>query len=318
MPIQQSTYATPRLDLGEAFLEYNPDEMGFVATQALPVLGVPKESGTLSVVTRENLAHDANAVIHSNGAAYNRVNLITEDKAYACLDYGLEEVLTDRDRLAFMTDFDAEVEVVRNIRRKLLQAQEIRVATALFNTTTWTGAALYTDNSANPWDTITTDIIGQIQAAKDLVRVNCGYVPDSMLIGAGALANCLKNTAIIGRTAANAANTMDVIKATMAAMFGLKNIIIGQAAYNSAKQGQSFAGSDIWSDDYALIFKMAGPGMKDGGLGRTLIWTPMGGEVVNVEQYREEQTKGDVFRCTQYLQELVFDAYFGHLLKIDA
>jgi len=81
MPIQQSTYATPRLDLGEAFLEYNPDEMMFVSTQVLPVFGVAKKAGTLSVVTRENLKSDT--VTHTNGAAYNRVNLKTEDMSYA-------------------------------------------------------------------------------------------------------------------------------------------------------------------------------------------------------------------------------------------
>lgn len=316
MPIQQSTYATPRLDLGEAFLEYNPDEMMFVSTQVLPTFGVAKKAGTLSVVTRENMKSDN--VAHSNGSAYNRVNLKTEDMAYACLDYGLEEVLTDEDRSNYASDFDAEVETVRNIRRKILTAQEIRAAALLFNTTTWTGSALYTDNSSNPWDTITTDIIGQIQDAKNKVRQNTGYMADSMLIGAVTLTNILKNTAIIARTASNAANTLQVILQNLAAVFGLQNIYVGNGVYDSAKDGQSFTAADIWADDYALIFKRTGPGLKDAGLGKTLIWTPIAEDNAVVEQYREEQVKGDVFRCIQYSQEKVFDPYFAHLLKVDA
>lgn len=315
MPIQQATYAVPRADLGEAFSEYNPDGMGFVGTEVLPEMPVTKEAATVPVVVRENLKSET--VVHANGAAYNRVHMKTEDMSYTCLDYGLEGPLTDRDRALYANDFDAEVETVQCVKRKILTAQEIRVATLLFNTTTWTGSSLYTDNSGSPWDTITTDIIGQVQAAKDIVRRNCGYEPDSILMGAGALTNCLKNTAIIARTAANAANTMDVIKATLAACFGLRNVIIGKASYDSANDGQSFSGSDIWSDDYTLIFKKAGPGIRDGGLGRTIIWTPMGADIANVEQYREEQTSSDIFRVKQYLVEKVFDAYFGYLLKID-
>jgi len=226
--------------------------------------------------------------------------------------------LTDDDRENYASDFDAEVETVRNIRRKILTAQEIRAAALLFNTTTWTGSALYTDNSSNPWDTITTDIIGQIQDAKNKVRQNTGYIADSMLIGAVTLTNILKNTAIIARTASNAANTLQVILQNLAAVFGLQNIYVGNGIYDSAKDGAPFSASDIWSDDYALIFKRTGPGLKDAGLGKTLLWTPITSENAVIEQYREEQVKGDVFRCIQFSQEKVFDPYFAHLLKVDA
>ena len=37
-----------------------------------------------------------------------------------------------------------------------------------------------------------------------------------------------------------------------------------------------------------------------------------------VVQYREEQTESDIFRVREYCDELIADAYFGHLLKIDA
>jgi len=201
--------------------------------------------------------------------------------------------------------------------------REIRVATAIFNTSTWTGADLYTDNSGSPWDNIATDIIGQVDAAKEIIRGNTGMYPDSMMIGASTWKNMRYNTAILAKFIAVPILTFDLLKQSIASIIGIQNLIIGGAVYDSAKEGQSFSGTDVWSDDYAMLFKKhSGPTKAMPGLGRIVMWNGEANQLTNglenVVQYREEQTESDIFRVREFNTEKIFDPYFGHLLKIDA
>ena len=315
MTIQYSSYSTPRADLGEAIREYDPSIDGFVATEVLPVLPVQKEAANIAVITRESTKRVDPK--HANGSAYNRVTFNTEDLAYACVNYGLEEQLTNRDREKYSSDFDAELETVEFVRHRLFMEREIRVKDLIFNTTTWTGADLYTDVSAAPWDAAASDAVGHVLAAKGKVRANTGMDPDSILIGAVALNNLLGNTDIKARFPAAAVLSEEMIRTNLANIFGLQNLFVGRKAYDSTKEGQAASMSDVWADDYAMIFKLQTGSTRSGGLGRILAWEDME-QIMAVLTYREEQTNSDIFRVEEYVDELVFDKYFGHLLKVDA
>ena len=323
MPIQQTTRATPREQLGVAFHEYTPEGMNFVATQILPEKPVAKKAAYLPVITRENMKRAETK--HANGAAFNRVTLTSEDTDYACVDHGLEGQLTDEDRENYASDYDAEVETVQNVKTIMLIEREIRVATAIFNTTTWaTGtAALYTDVSSAPWDAAASDVIGHVRAAKEIVRSNTGVIPDSMVIGQVTFNNLMANTAILGKFPGAVLITEDMIRQAIASILGIQNLIVGSGVYDGALEGQTFSGTDVWSDDYALIFKkQAGGTNVNPGLGRLLNWTGENGQLANgletVVEYREEQTESDVYRVRDFSVEKIWDAYFGHLLKVDA
>ncbi|MCK4960620.1 MAG: hypothetical protein KAT00_14510 [Planctomycetes bacterium] len=314
--IQQATRGTPRMDLGEALHEYDSSGQGFIAMDVLPARGVTKKAATVSVITRENKKRaDAK---HANGGGFNRIGLTAEDLSYACVDYGLESPLTDVDRENYSSDFDAEVETVDLVQSSILVEREIRVAAMAFNTTIFTGSDLYTDNSSAPWDDIATKIINQVAAAMEKIRRNTGVKPDSMAIGAVSFNNLRKNTEIKDMFSGATVITAEMIRTHLASILDLQNLFVGGDVYDSAKEGQSFTAADIWSDDYALIFKQHSGNLKTPGLGRSYQWEPFGGEEVAPVQYREEQTESDIFRVRDFVDEKVHDSYFGHLLKIDA
>ena len=146
MALQQSTYAVPRADLGAAFWEYDERETQFIANRVLPTLEVSQKAATLSVITRESMLKMENAD-RGPGGTYNRIDTYAEDKAYACEEYGLEGPLGDDKRALFKNDFDAEEATTRQVWLKLQLQREQRAYTLVFNTGTWTGAALYSP----PW-----------------------------------------------------------------------------------------------------------------------------------------------------------------------
>lgn len=319
MPLTYDTYATPRADLGEAFHEYAPEGFSFVADQILPTYNVGKEDGTISVITRENF-RTAEAD-RANGGTFQRIDITAEDLAYACQNYGLEIPITDRDRRKFVDDFQVELEKTAVLRLTMQMQREIRVAALIFNTTTWTGADLYTDVTTD-WDDASSTIITDVTTAMEKVRSNSGIRANALIVGEATALNMTKNTNIIARFPDTAMVTVPLIRQNMVTIFGLSKLIVGDAAYNSSDEGQTASMSDVWADDYAMVARVAdGPGspLTTACIGRTLRWQDMDQNVDGVpEMYRESQTTSDILRMQDYLVDKVFDKYFGHLLKVDS
>jgi len=315
--IQQTSKGTPRMDLADAMSEFDSTDKGLIALDVLPGFGVKKKAATVSVISRENLKRAKTK--HANGAAFARVGLSAGDLSYSCVDHGLETPVTDVDRENYASDFDADVAATDLITNKILIEREIRVATKAFDTAVFTGAALYTDVSSAPWDTVTSALIAHVDAAIQKVRANSGVKADSMAIGAVTLSNMKLNTGVKAMFPGAPLITLEMICNALAAILGLKNIFVGEGIYDGEAEGQDFSGSDIWSDDYALIFKKHnGAHLKETGLGRSMQWNPFSGEEIAPTSYREEQTESDIIRVRDFVDEKVFNPYCGHLLKIDA
>jgi hypothetical protein len=321
MAIQPVTYTTPRADLGEALSGYQPGRMTFVAERVLPPLSVPQRAATITVVTRQGLLTRAN-VQHANGAGYNRVNLATDEIAYKCGDVGLESQVTRADRELYRTAFDAELKTAENVRLKMLIDREIRCAGQIFDpTTNWPSgtAALYTDHSGAPWDAVGSDAMGHVAQAKEYVMGLTGLEARFMVIGSVTYNNLKVNTAILAKLAATPVVTADVIRASMAAILDLDEIIVGQGVYSAVDEGATFTGvTRIWSDDYALVFVPQEGTLNNPGVGRSLVWGPLDSGNLDVETYPEPQTRSLIVGIAEYRQEKVFDASFGHLIKVDA
>jgi hypothetical protein len=316
--MKYGTYATPRADLGEALREYVPENTRFIATEVLPEFPVTQKAATASVATREGFLKRVDSK-KAKGAAFNRAVTEMEDIAYGCVRYGLEDVLDDEDRALYANDFDAELGVTEAIKHKLLVEQEIRASTLIFNTSTWTGATLYTDNSSSgPWDTTATDIVKQIIAAKEKVRTLTGMTPNALIVNETVLGYLLMNAGIKSRFPGAAIITEEMIRANLAAVLGLSKLIVGGKVYDSADQGQTASLSNVWSSLYAMVAVISTGSLRQGGLGRTFRWTKLDADGTNVVQYREEQTEGDVYRVSNCVDEKLFDASYGHLLKIDS
>jgi len=325
MGVNYGTYATPRADLAQAWMEYVLGAAGsseFIATEVLPVLGVPLRDGKFSAITRDKLLTAADTK-RANRAGYNRVDFEGEDKSWACEEFGLEGAVDDRERIFYASDFDHEMVTTMQIIRKLKHAQEARVSALIFNTTTWTGSDLYTDVSGSaPWDTASSAIIANVIAAKEKVRKNTGgREANCLIVTRSQFENLLKNTEIKAQFPGAPLITKAMLESALGSIFGLERLIVAGGIYNSAaeKATSTYTAAEIWSDDYAMIARVApqGAALNEPCIGRTFLWTGDSPSELVVETYREEQIRGDVVRVRHDVDEVVLGAEFGHLLKID-
>lgn len=311
--------ATPRMDLGAAVMEYVEQANEFIGTQVLPIFKTQKQKSVFPAITRESITRDADTKRATRGN-YNRDGFSAKDKSYACEEHGLEGALDDSERAMYSTDFDAELVTTRITTRRVLQAQEKRIADMLFNPATFTGSALYTDNTGKPWDDINSDVIDQVRAAKAKVRANCGMEPNALILSSTNIDRLKANKQIVEVVKYTARATDQELRNALADLFGIKYILEGKAIRNAAKEGKAFLSTDIWSDDYAMVALVASEGqdLSQPCLGRTFLWQPDSPDNAVVEQYRAEEIRSDIFRVRQHVDEMIIDEYFGHLMKVDA
>jgi len=311
--------ATPRLELGAAVMEFIEQQDEFIGTRVLPIFGTRKKEATFPAITRESITRDADTKRAPRGN-YNRDGFSAKDLSYKCEEHGLEGALDDSERSLYISDFDAELVTVRITTRRILQAQEKRIATGVFNTGTWTGADLFTDLSASPWDDATVDVIKQIRDTKAKVRKNTGLVPNTLICSETNIDRLKSNDGIKDAIKYTSRVTDAELMNALADLFGLERIFNAKGIRNSAKEGKPFVSADIWSDDFAMVAWIAGDGndLSQPSMGRTFLWEEDSPDNAVVEQYRDEDIRSDIFRVRHHVDEKIIDKYFGHLLKVDA
>lgn len=318
--VQQSgTRATPRLELGDAFWEFFFNYQFLIGTRVMPIKKVGKREATFGALTRASLTQRVNVKRNKNGT-YNRTDIQAKDISYACEEYGLEIPKDEVQKLEYMDDFDLDMACAQIVAWILAVEQEIRVAAKIFDAATWTGPDLYKDYSSAPWDTASTDARAHVRFAKNKVRVNCGLEANTMVINNTQRDNLKASDDVAEAIKYTSRMTEEELNAALAAYFGVEKLLVGMGVYNSADEGQTFSGTEIWSDDYCWIGVTGGDNDQviAPSAGRIVLWEDDSPENVTVDEYSEPNVRGDIIRARHQTDEKIIDPYFGFLLKVDA
>jgi hypothetical protein len=278
------------------------------------------DKGTLPVVTRESQAGTGDGKTRrAPGSAYNRDDIEAEGIAFQCLGYGHETPLPDEDVAMYKSEFDAQVVAgVRN-RVRIMTDLEVKIKNMVQNTTTFNVSdGNFKDNSAAPWATAGSDILGQVDAAIDAMIAN-GGLPNSIVIPR-LLSKYLKtNTAIKAMLSGIAYPTLDQVAEVLRTYWNIPNIIFPGAVYNSAKKGQDASMTDIWGDTYVQVCRVAqSEDPSESCAFRTPLWQEMSGADVAIRTYREEQTDSTIVKGKMFYDELVVDKFQGYLMQVKA
>lgn len=322
--IYNGSYATPRPDLGEAYKEYMADDASFIALDVAPEFPVDVQEGSYSAITRESMLKTADDKRNSNGT-YNRIELGAEDKTFKTHDRGLEAPVDYRKRSKFQKDFDLDLISTEQLVNRMKINREVRMAALIQNTATgyWvtTDAALYTDVSSAPWDSAANGKpIANVSSAKLKVWQNSGMLANALVISYTQLINILLTAEVIARFPGAVALTEQMLRDNLKAIFGLDHLLVGKSVKNTADEGQAATNSEIWSDSYAMVCRIAPKGAPVGTpcIARSQRWTVESPDEIVMEQYMEPQTRRDVIRGRNDVGETVQDVYMGHLLKVKA
>jgi len=324
MPSPSSALSTLRPDLASSLEEFDllADRQNFIGIKAAPVIEVGKASGTFGRIPIEQLLQ-RRETRRAPGGGYSRGSWTFEPDSYACQEHGAEEPVDDRDEAMYRDYFDAELIAAQRALDAVLREQEIRLATMLFNATTWTGAGLTTAVTLE-WDANDTAAaipIHDVEGAVRKVWDATGLWPNALIINRNVFRNLRNLDQIVDRIEASgagqAAKPGDITPQILARVFDLDYVLIGGGAYNSAKEGQTAVVSKIWSDEYAMVARVATTSdPKEPCVARIFHWAEDGSEIGGtIETYREEQTRSDIVRARNDCDEKVMYVECAHLLS---
>lgn len=322
MPSPSTSLATLRPDLADSLMEFDlaMDQRGYIASQVFPVVDVQSQAGVFGIIPVEQLLQQRDTK-RSPGSGYNRGKFTFTTSSYACEEHGAEEPVDDREAQMYAEYFDAEVISTARAYNAVLRAHEERVASAVFNATTWNGAAL-TTGITNEWDDFTNAVpLTDVEAAVQKIYDNSGLWANALIINYKVFRNLRNCDQVIERIqsagAGDPTKPSDVTVQMLAQVFDLPYILVAGGSKNGAKEGAAVDPEQIWSGEYAMVCKIAtSSDFREACIGRTFHWSADGSSIGGtVESYREEQTRSDIIRVRHDVDEIVLYKEAGHLLS---
>lgn len=321
MPFPSNSLATLRPDLAASFEEFaaEMDANGFVGYQVLPLVEVANKAGSYGVIPVKELLRN-HSTSRAPGAMYSRTDWQFETKVYNCQEHGLEGVVDDITANMYRNYFDAEAVTARRLRYSVMAEAESRIASAVFNATTWSGGALTTAVSTE-WSTVATAApVSDVAAAKEAVFTSCGMYPNALIISRRVFHNLRRCAQVIDLCKSQ--GFMDVRQGSIGAqqlaqVFDLDRVIVAGSARNSAAEGGTVSIAPRWSGEYAMVARIATSNdFSEPCIGRSFYWSADGGDPMGtVEQYRDETRRGEVLRVRHDVAETIIYPQAGHLLS---
>jgi hypothetical protein len=293
-------------------------ESNLIGTRVMPILNVPVRAGQYpSFKLKEGQLLKSDVKNRSPYATYARGTRAFTQETYTALEYGYEEAVDDTIAADVSRFFDAEVVATKLCLRKLLLAHELRVSSAIFNASTFTstnsGTAYTTANLA------TFDVGLDVESAidrllalgesRDNLRVVLSNPVYTRIKASTKFQNRLRGTGLSTDTILNASQQ------AAAEVFGVAEVLVGRASYDSAKEGLAFSSAQAWSNDYIWVGSVtdASSGYFGGGAGFTLNWQEYGSPT-GVFSYRDEAIKSNIVRASHYVAEKVVNSNAAQLI----
>jgi len=319
MPRPTASTTLQRPDLGAIAYEYMlaASQRGFIGLQLLPIFGVSEQSADFPVIPIEALIKLPATARRTARGKYQRGDYEFETDTYSCIEHGWEEPVDETEAKLYRRFFNAEEIAVMRATDIILRLQEKRIADMLFNTSNITNTAAVTTE----WSTAATCTPkADVKAAKQAMRAASGLEPDAIAMSKKVFENVLISDEIkdyMQYTNPHFLSTEEQQRQMLAKYLGVEDILIGNAIYDAAKKNKAFTITDIWDDEYVLLYKKAmnSQDLREPALGRTFLWEADTPNNIITESYREEQTRSDIYRVRQYTDEEIVFAGAGYLLS---
>ena len=306
-----------RQDLTELAEEITFEELNLTAEKIATTVPVDDVAGQWPVLPRESRMKVPDTRRHEDGT-YTRGQWEWNKDTYTTFEYGFEEPVDNVSQIVNKKYINQEEISTELSMEGVMLARESRVATALFNETTFaTGLVTVT----NEWDDPTNAVpYANIQAAYIALRAKCGLSKGNFsLIISDDLVDFFFRTdevvngskyVVILQTMPRAAKLR-----WMAEYFGIKEVVETHTLYDTTGLAQGMSIGKFWSNEYAMLALLAPPtrSMKARGVIRQVAYSPITNNVI-VESYDEPAKNGMVIRAREY-RGIKTNADYGVLLK---
>jgi hypothetical protein len=306
----KSNAAIYRPDLGQAVMEfYETDITNFIGLEVMPLFPTAVQAGSFPVIPKEALLKLFDTSRAPRGK-YKRDDFEYERGKFSTSEQGWEEPVDDAERALLDQEAPGLADIVATKRAMgmILRNQEKRIADTIFNSTNFTA-----HHAGVEWDTAATGTpITDVKDGIASFRSQCGMTPDVLIISYTTFQD-LRNCAQIVDRIKYTVPGIDIASMTtsqLAQCLGVPRVLVGGGVYDSTGKGIDSTIADIWNYEYAMLAKIGqGRDILQPCIGRTFLWTADSPGNAIVEEYREEQSRSDIYRVRHHVAETLLKSY---------
>jgi len=298
-----SSAAVYRPDLGQAVMEYADDgTLQPIGLMVMPLFPTRKHAGSFPVIPKEALLKLPDTARAPRGS-YNRDDFDYERGTYLTTENGWEEPLDDDERDMFDEEAPGAADdvAVQRAWEVIMRGQEKRIADKVFSATNFTANAV-----SNEWETANGVPITDVNDARSAIRLQCGMLPNALVVGWTVFQNLKNNAQIVDRLKYTfpGIDLNRMSSEQLAAIFDLKYVLVGGMVYDSKGKGKAANIADLWDDEYAMLTRVSeSRNLREPCIGRTMLWSADTPVNPIVETYREEKIRSDVYRVRHNTDE---------------
>jgi hypothetical protein len=308
MPLSKSNVHPVDPVLTQFMVQYDQNADMFIADKLFPSIPAPSgESGTYyTFSSSKNYFTLPDKTERAPGTAYGRGQLGIGTSTYETKEDGWEIPVPDRVQRNALPPYDPRKDAAIAAAHVVKLRREKNIIDNITNATTF---ASYTAAvaAADRWDDNNSDPVGDIDTYKETVRGNCGRSPNCMVMAYDVWLKLKEHTDIKARikTTTDAIVTVDLVKR----LFELDKLLISQAAYNSAEEGQTVSLSDMMSKKVFLGYINPTPSLTSPSVGYNIQLHGM-----QAMTYRDEEITSEIIRSNVNEVQKIVAADCGYLL----
>ena len=306
-----------RNDLHDLMEEIKFEELELTAGIIAPEVLVQKETARYPVLPREAVMKVPNTRRHPDGS-YPEGQWEWSDAPYECYEYGFQMRVDNVNKLRYADFIDMEETSSRLAYQSLMLARESRVATALYNATTFNGKTAGVSNewddatNAAPWADIETASL-VITKASGLHKQWQSLILSPDLVEYALRTNEIKNYSQY--TDLILTKPFETKKKFFAEYLGIKEVITVRSLYDTTGLASEANIGKFWSNEYSVLGVLCGPGAKIStrGLIKAPVWEVYTPDY-KVESYSDNVKNSEVVRVSED-RGLIIDTTYGYLLS---
>lgn len=274
----------------------------YVGTQLMPVVPVKKESDKYYIYDSKAARFRIPQTLRAPKTESKTVDWKVTDDTYSCDEHALNDLIDDRERGNADKPLNLEVDTVEFLTDILLLGLEMRIKTVI-------EASLSANTVDVLWSTPgTSNPIADIETGKAAVHAVIFKDPNVLLLGRAVYDALKHHPDILDRIKYSQKGV--VTSDLMASVFEVDKVIVGNAGYNTAKEGKDASYSYLWGKNAILAYVEPRPGIKKYSLGYIFQ-----SRAFQTRRARMETKHSDWFEPSMIEDEKVVCASCGYRIK---
>lgn len=287
------------------------DQWNLVCEKFFPVVKSVQSTGKLGKYGNQHLRIESS--LKAGRGKYRRVETITRSTTSYSIDgHGLEGLVTPDDYRNVQLPFDAEKDETIGLTTMLLLEKEQVLASAVTSTsniaqnTTLVGPSQFSDYA-------NSDPLSQFATARETVREGCGVRPDTAVMDYLVYNKLRFHPQLLDSLGYKWDRPGGLNDQELAAAMDVKKILLPDALYNNAAEGQADALTPIWGKDILFAVLPPSPVPRQISLGYVFTYNEQPRKVYKKEAFNPPGSNKILVEDSY--QYLITNASAGYLIK---